>query len=129
MMKKVDFSLEMCKEIVIGEAERTQKSGSFFAFKGDDLSLSQVTANDGVPYIEEPEQELKPFDRVIAKKQSYDYDNYGWEHALYSHEYNGKFVASAKRYDEVHPWRDCYARYLGTDTPWDQILKETEGEK
>lgn len=149
MMKKVDYSLDMLKKIVSGEVRGKYVIENFtivnITFREDSpwvvvwidmrgQSIPYVYLSNGAPvdtdvaplelYIEEKEPEPKPFDKVIAKNNTFY-----WRATFYSHKAGERYIANSNVYDEVHPWRDCYARYLGTDTPWDQILKETENEE
>lgn len=150
MMKKVVFSLDMLKKIVSGEVKGkyviegctcvdiTFKECSPWivvwlkrpAIPCIYKSNGESEITDFPPlelYIEEPEPELKPFDKAIAKRYTSDCESSGWEAVFYSHKSGERYVASSNVYDDIHLWRDCYARYLGTDTPWDQIVEETEG--
>lgn len=149
MMKKVDYSLDMLKKIVSGEVKGKyeiegctivnitfQEDSPWFVVWLKRPAMPCIYKTNGESeitdfpplelYIEEKEQEPepKPFDKVIAKNNIFC-----WRAAFYSHKVGERYIANSNVYDEVHPWRDCYARYLGTDTPWDQILKETEDEK
>lgn len=70
-----------------------------------------------------PEPALKPFDKVIACAGV-------WIATFVSRYDNGyPITMDGGDWKEIYPWRDCYAKYLGTDTPWEQIVKETEGEE
>ena len=150
MMKKVDFSLDLLKKIVSGEVkgkaihiDGNNEEGEITKvldywnaadhyvvsiYKTDDgenctqCTIASLTCVSRIQlYIEEPEPELKPFDKVICR----DFED-NWDCAL--HSYSKIFARAGNRFwDEVHPWRDCYAKYLGTDTPWEQIVKETKG--
>lgn len=127
---KVDFSLDLLKKIVSGEVKgkiETMKGvyggfedGKAIAFTGTIVDLYIDVGGE-----EEPEPELKPFDKVIARYKGDD-----WQADFYSHNVEETIIAIAigNAY-ECHPWRDCYAKYLGTNTPWEQIVKETEGEE
>lgn len=152
-MKKVDFSLDILKKIVSGEVEGELKvkgytvqqvsiredSPAFIVWmthhKEVSYSYPYIYRATGYPeklqyphlqlYIDKPEPKLKPFDKVIARNDCQ------WSAALYSHYVNGlvyPHICVSSSFMEVHPWRDCYAKYLGTNTPWEQIVKETEGE-
>lgn len=148
-MKKVVFSLDMLKKIVSGEVKGKyviegctcvditfKECSPWIVVWLKRPAIPCIYKSNGEPeitdfpplelYIEEKEQEpeLKPFDKVIAKN-----NNLCWRAAFYSNKSGERYIASSNVYDDIHLWRDCYARYLGTDTPWDQIVEETEDEK
>lgn len=64
------------------------------------------------------EEIFEPGDKVLVSYNGY------WELSIYSHTTpNGQFHCCGLLYDECHHYEPWMKKYLGTDTPWKDMIK------
>lgn len=92
---------------------------------GDDSLTGYIVRSCGVELQAEAEEEFEPFDKVIGKKM-----NGTWRVDIFRQlndgcvgEYN-KYDCIGKTFDEIHLYDPWMKRYIGTDTPFDEWVKE-----
>ena len=104
-----------------------------YAESTENISTKCILRRCGIELQPIPKETFKPFDKVIVRKGTCTQQR--WKVGLFSHEglrpcktgsIEHYYVCVGSIYQECHHYEDWMAKYLGTETPFEDFRKEDE---